>query len=140
MKKLKYIIIWILDKIDDKLIKHRCHYICDKIGLSNWWNRKEKMGASQFVVVGKGKSAVAAFNSRVEKALYEYGHSGYTGTIAEKDRFVIIPCPSDIDPETYAYQLLKDGDPRISDKWGPAGCIVINKENKEYLFFGWASN
>ena len=33
--------------------------------------------------------------------------------------------------------LIEDNDPRIDDKWGPAGCIEVTKG--EYLFFGWAS-
>ena len=38
------------------------------------------MGASTFFDIGKGETAKKAFASLVEQALYEYGHSGYSGT------------------------------------------------------------
>lgn len=34
--------------------------------------------------------------------------------------------------------LMLDGDPRVDDKWGPAGCIKVSKDR--YCFFGWASS
>jgi len=45
------------------------------------------MGASNFVNIGKGKTAQVAFDRLVEQAGYWHGHGGYTGTIAEKDGF-----------------------------------------------------
>lgn len=35
---LKYILIWLFDKFDHHILDHRFHWICDKIGLSSWWN------------------------------------------------------------------------------------------------------
>jgi len=95
------------------------------------------MGAAQFITMGKGKTAGEAFQSAVEEAGYLYGLGGYTGTIAEKTSFVEIQCPEDKDPLENARELLDNDDPRIDDKWGPAGCIKIKDD--EYLFFGWAS-
>ena len=46
------------------------------------------MGASEFFNVAEGKTADAAFKKLVDWARWEYGHGGYTGTIAEKQSFV----------------------------------------------------
>ena len=123
------------------------------------------MGATTFYDVVKGSSAKDAFEKAVEEAQYEYGHGGYTGTIAEKDSFVMITPPFKatitVTPEMttteikaltrevrklfmdYAEQLIEDSDSRVDDKWGPAGCLEIKPSTKdsdgEYLFFGWAS-
>lgn len=45
------------------------------------------MGASDFWTRVLGETAQEAFNKAVEQAQYDHGHSGYTGTIAEKDCF-----------------------------------------------------
>lgn len=42
------------------------------------------MGAANFETIGLGKDLRSAFNSAVESAQWEYGHGGYSGTIAEK--------------------------------------------------------
>lgn len=96
------------------------------------------MGAADFVCRSKGRTAAAAFQRAREKATWEYGHGGYTGTIAEKHDFIIIPCPAGVKPEDRAQELLDNEDTRIEDKWGPAGCIKIR--HGEYLFFGFASS
>ena len=95
------------------------------------------MGATTFMTVGKGKTAEEAFKAAVEEASYLYGFGGYSGTISEKDSFVEVDCPEGKDPKEHARELLDNGDPRIEDKWGPAGCIKV--KDGEYLFFGWAS-
>lgn len=96
------------------------------------------MGANDFMVRSKGTTPDKAFVAAREQALYDYGHRGYTGTIAEKSSFTMIQLPEGYDPVKYAYELIDKCDSRIDDKWGPAGCIKINQE--EYLFFGWASS
>jgi hypothetical protein len=96
------------------------------------------MGASDFCTTAKGKTAREAFRNAVEDARYEYGHGGYTGTIAEKHECVLIPLPSDKNPERYAYELINACDARIDDKWGPAGCFDLG--NGEFMFFGVASS
>ncbi len=100
------------------------------------------MGACNFYCSATGKTASEAFSYAVEKAQYDFGHAGYTGSIAEKDSFVSIPLPEGEDPLRYADQLLDAGDPRIDDKWGPAGCIKTGEKRDGedvFLFFGWAS-
>jgi hypothetical protein len=52
------------------------------------------MGATDFLHYATGRTAEEAFEAAREEALYDYGHSGYTGTIAEKYEFVeFIPPP-----------------------------------------------
>lgn len=96
------------------------------------------MGAETFATRGKGKTARAAFDAARDQALYDHGHAGYSGTLAEKHSFVVIPVPEGADPVLFAQQLIDDGDERINNKWGPAGCVALG--NDEYLFFGWASS
>lgn len=96
------------------------------------------MSKQTFTNVAIGKTATEAFNKVVKEAQYEYGHGGYSGTIAEKSGFVMIAVPAGVAPRKYANDLINDDDPRISDKWGPAGCIDLG--NGKFFFFGWASS
>lgn len=102
------------------------------------------MGASEFFNTAGGKTAAEAFNTAVADAQWESGHGGYSGTIAEKHDFIM--CSSEVfaSPDAaydFANKLLEEGDPRIDDKWGPAGCIAFKKnDNIKYVFFGWASS
>ena len=101
------------------------------------------MGADTFSNRVKGKSADEAFRTAVEQARYDYGHAGYTGTIAEKDSFVILkPTPERLEEIKNATWYAYSGDDplwqKVDDKWGPAGCIDLG--DGEYLFFGWASS
>lgn len=96
------------------------------------------MGASDFFIISRGKTAEEAFVKAIEKAPYDHGHGGYTGTIAEKNNFVMIKVPEEKDPWNFAEDLMNFGDPRIDDKYGPAGCVKLDKNR--YLFFGWASS
>lgn len=124
------------------------------------------MGADNFSVVSAGASADAAFRRAVEHAQWEHGHGGYSGTIAEKRSFTVIGDPpasfepddytkehgprwwkgssdADIRRRAYAEQLVEEGDPRVDDKWGPAGAIRLDDApdgNGRWLFFGWASS
>jgi hypothetical protein len=94
------------------------------------------MGATTFTCEVEGNTASQAFRAAKEQAQYEYGHDGYTGTIAEKSSFIMMECPAGVDLYTHVYALL-DSHQRISDTWGPAGCIKLAES--KWLFFGWAS-
>ena len=96
------------------------------------------MSADVFYHAASGSTVKEAFNNAVEQASYDYGHAGYTGTIAEKNSFVVIPCPKDREPMEYADTLMDNRDERIVSKWGPAGAIKLSEE--KWLFFGWASS
>ena len=54
------------------------------------------MGAEYFETVSFGSTPGKAFTSAVKEAKYEYGHRGYTGTIAEKDGYQIVTRPKGI--------------------------------------------
>ncbi len=96
------------------------------------------MGANQFCNNGSGLTAKEAFSDLVDDALFEYGHRGYTGTIAEKSSFIMIQPNEGETPSQCARRLLSSDDRRIDDKWGPAGCIKVS--DGKWLFFGWASS
>lgn len=102
------------------------------------------MGASVFFSSASGSSAHEAFKSARDEAAWENGHGGYTGTIAEKHDYVMCSetvFPSYKEASEFANNLIDNDDNRISDKWGPAGCVKFTKGNDiKYLFFGWASD
>ena len=99
------------------------------------------MGATTFFTREHGRTAREAFERATGAAQYWHGHGGYSGTIAEKENFTEITIPKGKDPLEFAYNLIDNDDPRISDKWGPAGCIDLGKDGngRMFLFFGWAS-
>jgi hypothetical protein len=95
------------------------------------------MGAEYFSEVVEGNTAKEAFNNAVEEAQFEYGHGGYSGTIAEKTSFTMAR-DSVMDQEDAEIIAERLSETKYSDKWGPAGCIPL-KDGK-WLFFGWASS
>lgn len=114
------------------------------------------MGAESFFVKQKGiyRNANEAFLEAVEEAQYEYGHGGYTGTIAEKQSFKMVDVPPRKDPLKFASEI-ENEDGFWQDKWGPAACVEVKgswlqnergerykgKRNfKVFYFFGWASS
>jgi hypothetical protein len=98
------------------------------------------MGAYEFTTISRGQSADEAFRQARDAAAWEHGHGGYTGSIAEKNDFRVITGPlSYTEASVLAWRLIEADDPRISDRWGPAGCIPI-KDSDAFLFFGWASS
>lgn len=97
------------------------------------------MGAATFIEIGTGVNAGEAFDAACKQAAWDHGHAGYTGTLAEKGNFTVIS-DTPMKPDAamaLANELIDQGDVRIDDKWGPAGCIPL--DNGQYLFFGWAS-
>ena len=98
------------------------------------------MGAVEFTTKQSGETVKEAFRAAVEHAQYMNGHGGYTGTIAEKGSFTLIPRSEMEDGEDeyeFARRLINERDNRIDDKWCPAGSVKINENN--WLFFGKAS-
>jgi hypothetical protein len=51
------------------------------------------MGATEFAIDNVGKTVGDAFDKQATSDQYNFGHSGYTGTLAEKDGFVLIDRP-----------------------------------------------
>lgn len=98
------------------------------------------MGAYDFITPGSGQDIENAFLGAREEAAMEYGHGGYTGTIAEKRDFVLV-ADSPMSPaaaEQYAQHLLETNDERIRDKRGPAGAIPV--DDGTWLFVGYAAS
>jgi len=103
------------------------------------------MGACDFFEEGIGSSASNAFSEAVDNARHEYGHGGYTGTIAEKSSYKKAGSAPTLDK---AYELAEEilfDQCRFEDKWGPAGYIEIpgpidgyEPSWNMYLFFGFA--
>jgi len=121
------------------------------------------MGADQFWTSGWGANASAAFQEAVNDAKYESGHGGYTGTIAEKDSFLLFDPPEGVDYNTFAewieaypydevkipaeHQALVSKAAEVyDDKWGPAVCVPTQETYerdgnifRRFIFLGWAS-
>jgi len=108
------------------------------------------VGANTFQAHSDGADVNTAFGNAVDEAGWEYGHRGYTGSIAEKSEFVIITSQamSHDDATRLARDLIEHGDPRVADKWGPAGAIPVRQATSPagrrdpdgWLFLGWASS
>ena len=92
------------------------------------------MGASEFYTVSDGNSAREAFDNAIREARYDCGNQGYSGTISEKSDFVIIKKTNNLTIQEYAELLINDDDERISDKWGPAGCLIIEEPKQNTAF------
>lgn len=91
------------------------------------------MGACTFRIKVEGKTAEQAFRDACND---NWSQGGYTGTIAEKDRFKMVYVPEGKTVEAYMKELLGDKT-SIGDKFGPAGCIELS--DNQWLFFGVAS-
>ena len=107
------------------------------------------MGGSDFTNYYIGnKDPKAAFQEIVERAIYNYGHSGYSGTIKEKDGFEILTKPDGKDLSDFIDEKMDE-----NDKWGAAYCIELKDKDlkhfknndydegtRVYVFFGIASS
>jgi hypothetical protein len=51
------------------------------------------MGATTFLTYSHGRDVGEAFRRAAEEAGWQYGHGGYTGTIAEKSGWVLFELP-----------------------------------------------
>ena len=114
------------------------------------------MGACTFEAYGHGTTALQAFTDALERAYYDHGHSGYSGSIAEKEGYVEFSLPVDktlndfdaainshLDDDSAPMRKLF-GDETTSrllsaydSKWGPA--VAIKSGDNEWYFCGWAS-
>lgn len=102
------------------------------------------MGALDFYTPATGTDLQTAFNAARDHAEWEYGTSGFTGTIAEKDEVTLLDEPkrSEQDAMVRAKELLDGEDPRVSAKYGPAGALPITTDDGAdgWLLFGAASH
>jgi hypothetical protein len=102
------------------------------------------MGADTFRVTARAKSAKEAFDMLYDKAKYDHGHAGYTGTIAEKPGFRIFETPEGMTPKEFIQAIESDKfayDEKVmecyDDKWAPAVCVQVGEDL--WTFLGWAS-
>ncbi len=111
------------------------------------------MGADTFEQRSHGETVAEAFNAAVGQAGWDHGHSGYTGTIAEKPGFVeykmtlerareLVELTSVYEEDEDAFSALTEREQHFittyDDKWGEACAIKI--EDGVWMFMGWASS
>ncbi|RJT04699.1 hypothetical protein [Halococcus sp. IIIV-5B] len=114
------------------------------------------MGAVSFYTKAFGSDVDEAFNAAVAEAERLHGQEGYTGTVAEKHGYRVIPADEhkNRDKEKYARKLMADHDDRVDDKLESAGAISLSgtqaaqkyreqnnlkgKHGSVWLFFGMA--
>ncbi len=100
------------------------------------------MGAMAFYNVYRGDADMStAFREVVENALWENGHGGYTGTIAEAPDVQLAPVDPKPAADAYAYarELLDSYDDRPRpEKWENAWAVPLLPQG--WLFFGIASS
>ena len=108
------------------------------------------MGAEYFEAVAIGKSDLDAFRNAKQTALWDHGHSGYSGSIAEKPGCKLLNPPQDtpiaatlayIDlayhenlekvPEALRGWAQKASDIANGSKWGDALCIELTPDEAE---------
>ena len=96
------------------------------------------MGKQYFEVIVEGSNAQQAFEIARDDALRNHGHSGCTGTIAEKETFTIVSMlPSTLSSKkAIKATVRKLRDSTFSSIHYPAGCIRLS--SKQFLFFGWS--
>lgn len=112
------------------------------------------MGATQFITHAYGKTIEEAFNTAYEDALWEHGHGGYTGTIAEKPGFVLVDVPPGVTFTEFVHALEDSWDKKpdwapsnwdrltaiYNDKWGDCLAVADTRHlDNNWIFFGWAS-
>lgn len=95
------------------------------------------MGAEYFQVKATGATIDEAFRKAVDEARYNYGHAGYTGTIAEKSSYTLHRNLMGLAPDQFISYIL-DADEDACDKWGPANAIEVAPNT--WVFFGYASS
>jgi len=88
------------------------------------------MGAVPFITTGIGTTAQEAFVAAVDRAHWESGHGGYSGTIAEKDGFV------EFSPRTGTASDLVDALQEYTDDWGPSPRLmaIVGKAAADNIF------
>lgn len=99
------------------------------------------MGANRFDNFHQGTDLSTTFTAAHEQGLYDHGHSGYSGSIAEKGSVVL---RSDKvmtirEAEHFADDDLQEND---HDKWGACWAVKVKDEKagEGFLFYGYASS
>jgi hypothetical protein len=111
------------------------------------------MGAEQFRSDGEGRTVEEAFRNAKDQALYDHGHRGYSGSLADKPGFVEFDLPEGVSAEEAVMVISTNWqyDSRsrpdwltdrmvdvYEDKWGEA--VAIRTGPTSWVFVGWASS
>lgn len=91
------------------------------------------MGSCDFVVLSHGKTASQAFDRVADEARYEYGHEGYTGTIAEKSGFVVFDLPSRVMASKVLAALQWAGDADMEPVGSDAAIVKRARRDRAWL-------
>jgi hypothetical protein len=96
--------------------------------------------SNTFFTTSNGINADTAFNNAIKEAR-ENPHfaQGASGTIAEKEEFIVFDGYVSYDPvacKELAEKIINRKNTDLNDGYGPAGCIHVGEN--EYLFFGTA--
>ena len=110
------------------------------------------MGADLFEDQAKFPNAEDAFRSCVSQALWDHGHSGYTGTIAEKGGYVVFTLPDGVGFDEVLDLICSNAETELAglfgaktakhlisvfyDKWGPCAAF---QDGDYWRFCGMAS-
>lgn len=104
------------------------------------------MGAEFFIHRYAGENPQEALRGAIDQAQYNYGHAGYTGTIAEKIGAIPVlheTIATSLEAMDHA-EMEHFKDPRIDDKWGDEVLVIPTEEKEDgktiYVFAGWASS
>jgi hypothetical protein len=102
------------------------------------------MGAERFDQYQNGTDVKAAHSAAFDQAGYDYGHRGYTGSLAEKPTFEMRNGGKALtlkEAKAFADKDLEEND---HDKWGPAWVVPVRAIDGErvvgFLFYGYASS
>src|SRR4051794_19330764 len=94
------------------------------------------MGRQAFIEYAEGTDLDTTFDVTVAAAQYEYGHGGYTGTIAEKDGYGCEALTDDLmryeEAVALAKKLLDEDDKRCRDSDMPACAIPVRGGERTY--------
>jgi hypothetical protein len=98
------------------------------------------MGAVVFSETVTGSTLDEAFRKAKDEAEKMYGSIGYSGIAAKPD--VILMEDFELawrEAAEHADWLIASADPRIDDKWGPAGALRLHPIDGKpaWLIFGW---
>jgi hypothetical protein len=99
------------------------------------------MGGQDFMFSVSGSDLKKVHAESVARAQYEYGHRGYTGTIAEKPE-VELRANGKLFAGIFEAERFAEDDIEENDKWGPAFAVAFGANGKieGYVLYGIASS
>lgn len=94
------------------------------------------MGAHNFHTIEYGNNPEEAYRNAVDKAVYDYGHDPYNGTISTTWDFAMVPLEEGESYDEWGQRVL---DVPGIEKRGSCACVAGANE-KEWHFAGWAAS